>query len=210
MVDAEGNPVVERGFWLFKNSWGTSGFGIRNPHGAGYGWLSMAYVTEFASVYGSGEPTVVVAEVCTDARDNDGDRLVDCDDSDCAADASCQPPAQEYSAEPNLAIPDNDTTGVSSTITVEDAGTIETLTVAVRITHTYIGDLVVSLTGPTGVSATLHNRTGGSADELRATFTPAELAGTDLAGTWTLRIADLAGHDTGTLDAWSIAPVLAE
>jgi len=35
-------------------------------------------------------PPTPVAEVCGSGADEDGDGLVDCDDSDCAADASCQ------------------------------------------------------------------------------------------------------------------------
>jgi hypothetical protein len=41
VVDAAGKPVMEKGFYLFKNSWGTSSFGLDNPHGPGYGWISM-------------------------------------------------------------------------------------------------------------------------------------------------------------------------
>ncbi len=39
-------PVMEKGFFLFKNSWGTSGFGILNRFGPGYGWISYAYVAD--------------------------------------------------------------------------------------------------------------------------------------------------------------------
>jgi hypothetical protein len=38
---------MEKGFWLFKNSWGTASFGVENPYGAGYGWLSYRYVDEY-------------------------------------------------------------------------------------------------------------------------------------------------------------------
>jgi C1A family cysteine protease len=50
VVDATGKPVKEKGFFLFKNSWGTASFGATNSRGAGYGWISYKYV----NAYGSG------------------------------------------------------------------------------------------------------------------------------------------------------------
>jgi len=38
---------------------------------------------------GGGDGGAATAEICNDNVDNDGDGLVDCDDSDCAGDASC-------------------------------------------------------------------------------------------------------------------------
>ncbi len=56
IVDANGKPVMEKGFYLFKNSWGTAGFGIDNPAGAGYGWISMKYVEEYGSAVAADLP----------------------------------------------------------------------------------------------------------------------------------------------------------
>lgn len=55
---ATGKPVKEKGFYLFKNSWGTSSFGVSNPKGAGYGWISYKYVKEYGSGYTSDPPTM--------------------------------------------------------------------------------------------------------------------------------------------------------
>ena len=33
VLDGAGNEITEKGFYLFKNSWGTSGFGIDHPAG---------------------------------------------------------------------------------------------------------------------------------------------------------------------------------
>jgi hypothetical protein len=49
VLDDEGNPVTEKGFFIFKNSWGTSGFGVDNAYGAGYGFISMEYVERYGS-----------------------------------------------------------------------------------------------------------------------------------------------------------------
>ncbi|MBW2736765.1 MAG: C1 family peptidase [Deltaproteobacteria bacterium] len=47
VLDEEGNAVKERGFYLFKNSWGDDSFGVHNPHGAGYGFISRKYVEKY-------------------------------------------------------------------------------------------------------------------------------------------------------------------
>ncbi len=208
--DAAGNPVVEKGFWIFKNSWGTGGFGVEHPNGEGYGYLSMKYIEEYGSAYVSDLPTVTLPrEVCDSGVDEDRDGAIDCDDTDCAASPLCQPdPAttRTYTATPAAAIPDNTPAGVSSTITVPDAGTVGSLKVTVDITHTYRGDLVVRLVhGATTV--TLHDRAGGGDDNLQATFEPTTLNGAALAGDWRLEVVDTANVDVGTLNTWQLEAV---
>ncbi len=111
---------------------------------------------------------------------------------------------------PNLAIPDNHPFGVTSVLTVPQAGRITRLTVSVDIEHTYIGDLRASLTTPGGSTVVLHNRTGASADNLVKSYTSedtpalAALVGEQAQGDWTLKVADLAGLDLGTLRRWSL------
>lgn len=48
-VDSAGKPIKEKGFYLFKNSWGTASFGASNTKGAGYGWISYKYVRDYGS-----------------------------------------------------------------------------------------------------------------------------------------------------------------
>ncbi|HVK78410.1 MAG TPA: proprotein convertase P-domain-containing protein [Kofleriaceae bacterium] len=207
--DASGNPVTEKGFWIFKNSWGTGSFGAGNPHGDGYGYLSMKYVAEYGTAYVSDVPRYEApVEACDNGTDDDGDGQVDCDDSECATHAACQasPTERTYAATPALAIPDNTPAGVSHTITVPDAGTVGTVAVTLDISHTYRGDLKVVLAHG-GQSVTLHDRTGSYEDDLKLTVDAAALAGTSLAGDWTLTVSDAARLDTGTLNAWSIAVV---
>ncbi|WP_211293700.1 proprotein convertase P-domain-containing protein [Lentzea kentuckyensis] len=76
-------------------------------------------------------------------------------------------------------------------------------TVAVTIQHTYIGDLTVALIAPDGSSYTLHNRSGGSADNINQTYT-VNLAGEAANGTWKLRVRDLAAQDVGKIDTWTL------
>ena len=102
---------------------------------------------------------------------------------------------------PSLAIPDLQT--VSDAITVADSGTVTSVTVAVDITHTYIGDLKIDLVAPDGTTKTLHNRSGGGNDDIDQMYTP-DFEGESIAGTWTLRIRDNANSDSGTLNDWTL------
>lgn len=47
--DSAGKAIKEKGFYLFKNSWGTTSFGVSNVKGAGYGWISYKYIREYGS-----------------------------------------------------------------------------------------------------------------------------------------------------------------
>ena len=74
---------------------------------------------------------------------------------------------------------------------------------AVDIRHTYRGDLKVDLVAPDGSVYVLHNRTGGSADNIIGTYT-VNLSSEALNGTWRLRVNDNAAGDTGYINSWSI------
>ncbi|GAB7046904.1 M4 family metallopeptidase [Catenuloplanes indicus] len=75
--------------------------------------------------------------------------------------------------------------------------------VGVDITHTWKGDLIVTLLAPDGTAYVLHDRTGGSTDDIVATF-PVNLSAETANGTWTLRVRDAANGDTGRLNRWSL------
>ncbi len=121
----------------------------------------------------------------------------------------------EQSATPGLPIPDNTT--VTSTIMVSGTGATVTanLNIDVDISHTYIGDLTVSLRAPDGTTVLLHNNTGGSADDIVGnyplTLTPAQslsaLLGRAADGNWQLILTDNANGDTGTLNSWAIRDI---
>jgi subtilisin-like proprotein convertase family protein len=113
---------------------------------------------------------------------------------------------------PNLAIPDNNPTGVTDNMMVAMGATITALEVYVRITHTYQGDLIVKLRSPVGTEVVLHNRTGGSTDNIigwyPSTLTPAAsldaFIGQSTDGIWRLTVSDNAGSDIGTLNEWCL------
>lgn len=210
MVDANGQPVMERGFFLFKNSWGAARFGTENPFGAGYGWISMAYIEDEFTAYASGLPRVAQREVCNDGRDNDRDGQTDCADSDCRTNAACQPAMPmmgtgvvEQSASPAAPIPDNNTTGISNTLELVGAGNVSSLALTVDITHPYRGDLTLRLQHGAR-TVTVVDRQGAGEDNIRETFAIADFNGDALAGPWTLTVVDGAGSDMGTLNSWSL------
>ena len=72
---------------------------------------------------------------------------------------------------------------------------------SINITHTYRGDLIVALRSPAGTEVLLHNRTGGSANDIIGnypqTLPPHEplsgFLGDPLDGTWELHVSDHAG-----------------
>ncbi|EMF51718.1 M4 family metallopeptidase [Streptomyces bottropensis] len=100
-------------------------------------------------------------------------------------------------------IPDNST--VESPINVNRAGAAPgTLTVDVNIVHTWRGDLVVDLVAPDGTAYRLKNSSSSdSADNVIATYT-VDASSETAAGTWKLRVQDVASLDTGYIDSWKL------
>ena len=115
------------------------------------------------------------------------------------------PGTQTYTNGTDVSIPDNNSTGVTSTIAVSGrtGNAPSNAQVAVNIVHTYIGDLIVDLIAPDGSVYVLHNRTGGSADNINQTYT-VNLSSEALNGSWRLRARDRASVDTGYINSWSI------
>jgi hypothetical protein len=81
--------------------------------------------------------------------------------------------------------------------------------VQVAIVHRYQGDLKVDLVGPDGSVYVLHNRAGGSADNIARTYT-VNLSTEAINGTWKLRVNDNASGDVGRIDSWSISLLQAD
>ncbi|WP_394540435.1 S8 family serine peptidase [Lysobacter enzymogenes] len=113
--------------------------------------------------------------------------------------------AQTYTNGADVAIPDNNATGASSTIAVSGrtGNAPSNAQISVNIVHPYKGDLIVDLIAPDGSVYNLHNRTGGSADNVTGTFTR-NLSTEALNGNWRLRARDLGPLDVGRIDTWSI------
>jgi subtilisin-like proprotein convertase family protein len=130
--------------------------------------------------------------------------------------------------DPPISIPDDNPAGAEQAIFVPDDQPIVDVNVEVNVTHTFTGDLELSLIAPDGTEIVLSDRHGGSGNNFTGTvfddeaetaigqgsapftgsFRPDEplsiLYDTSSAGQWRLRVEDHAGADTGTLDSWSI------
>lgn len=131
-----------------------------------------------------------------------------------------------------VTIPDNNATGITSTINVSgiSPATLSSgmvVSVSLNVTHTYDGDLQISLISPSNQTILLSNRRGGNgANFNNTTFSmsastliangSAPFAGTyvpdgnlnsftgNVNGSWKLKIADLAAVDVGTLNSWTL------
>ena len=117
-------------------------------------------------------------------------------------------PAGDFVANGPIDIPDADAdTGVE--IPIEVTGSVDEITemtVAVKITHTYKGDLKISLLGPDGRQANLKKfGSGGADDNVDRTWDVKKFQGSSANGTWTLKVWDQWSDDTGTVDTVKLA-----
>jgi len=110
---------------------------------------------------------------------------------------------QTYTNTTDYAINDNATVESPITVSGRTGNAPASTPVAVNIVHTYIGDLKVDLVAPDGSVYVLHNRSGGSADNINQTYN-VNLSSEALNGTWRLRVNDNANADTGYINSWSI------
>ncbi len=104
-----------------------------------------------------------------------------------------------------VSIPDNGP-AVTSNITVSGrtGNAPNNLQVSVDISHTWRGDLVIDLVGPSGTSYRLKSFSGSdSADDVNQTFT-VNAAAESANGTWKLKVQDQATYDTGTINSWKL------
>ena len=114
------------------------------------------------------------------------------------------------SSAPSLVIPDN--AAITDTITVSSRLQIDHIEVDLDLSHSWIGDLVVTLTSPDDTTSVLVNRPGvsptsmwgSSQDNIDFTLTSTHHWGETGAGTWTLAVSDLVGGDSGVLNSWTL------
>ncbi|MFF8647406.1 M4 family metallopeptidase [Streptomyces griseoluteus] len=110
-----------------------------------------------------------------------------------------------YESTTPVAIPDNGP-AVTSDITVSgrSGNAPSNLRVAVNITHTWRGDLVIDLVGPSGTSYRLKNfSSSDSGDDVDETYT-VNASAEPANGTWKLKVQDQAAQDRGTLNSWKV------
>ncbi len=159
-----------------------------------------------------------VSNVCADGacRGEDVTRVTNIlkyvDAADLAA-VPVDPPApeEEVSAEIvsrdlHLAIPDRSEDGVSEQL----AGfryNADKLEVYLRIEHTWIGDLSITVQSPNGEVRVLHDRVGGSKDDLEGWYKWSDmkiLNSKASDGRFHITVKDLARQDVGHLVQWGV------
>lgn len=111
-------------------------------------------------------------------------------------------------------IPDNDATGINSTINLSNIGQVAQagIRVSVDIEHAYRGDLQLDLVSPQGTQVRLKSLDNDDTENLQGTFpttlTPVDALsvfdGENLDGTWTLKVVDRYSSDEGRLLSWGL------
>jgi subtilisin-like proprotein convertase family protein len=125
-------------------------------------------------------------------------------------------------------IPIADNTTHTSTVSVADDVPVTGIRVEINITHTYTGDLDITLINPVGTRVLLVADRGGTGNNFSGTvfddeaatpissgsapftgsFQPEEplasATGGSSLGDWVLEVVDDAGGDTGSLDSWTL------
>jgi subtilisin-like proprotein convertase family protein len=120
----------------------------------------------------------------------------------------------------------NDNSCISTTLNVSNSVTINNMSVQMDITHTYRGDLTVSIQSPAGTQVTLTRQNGGNSDNLNVVFDDSAsrsitsdstthtstvmripqnalsaFQGEDAQGIWTLTICDGYSQDQGSYNS---------
>ncbi|MEV0221659.1 S8 family serine peptidase [Streptomyces sp. NPDC050704] len=110
-----------------------------------------------------------------------------------------------FASTTKVAIPDAGSAVESSiAVTGRTGSAPSALPVAVDITHSYRGDLVIDLIAPDGTAYRLKaSSTSDSADNVSATYT-VNASSETANGTWKLRVQDVASSDTGSLNGWKL------
>lgn len=138
-------------------------------------------------------------------------------------------PTSFYCRNPFKTIPDNNPSGVSDTLFISiPVGNVLSVEVFLAIEHTYVGDILVSLTAPNGTTKNLVANNAGSGKNILSffsdnfTYLPSgtlylppwgfikpiaafgNFGGTLAEGNWVIKCVDNAGSDIGVLQGWGI------
>ncbi len=102
-----------------------------------------------------------------------------------------------------------DNTTITDAITIDTSNLlIDHVEVLLDLSHTYIGQLIVTLTSPDGTTSVLVDEPGnGSAsqDNIKFTLDSVQFWGETGEGTWTLSVTDTASGYTGRLNSWTLS-----
>ncbi len=104
----------------------------------------------------------------------------------------------------NFSIPDNNTTGVSRSVTITDDFEVEQIELHLQVTHPFIIDLVVELTSPDGTTVTLLDNPQSLQSNFSFVFSSTFFWGEMSSGTWTLTVIDNTSLFAGTVTNWEL------
>ncbi|MDY0062815.1 MAG: proprotein convertase P-domain-containing protein [Myxococcota bacterium] len=121
----------------------------------------------------------------------------------CGPEPAGEERVEQYVDETVTAIPDDDPAGIARTLEVPDDLKASTVTVALSVTHTYAGDLLITLTHD-GVTATVWDKARASGSGFEHQVTLPDFSGRSAKGLWTLKVVDTAALDAGQLNSWSL------
>ena len=121
-------------------------------------------------------------------------------------------PREEWKDRVEITIPDDDPKGIVRELEVNGSGALKNMELYVDISHTWIEDLTISLESPGGEKVMVHNREGGSRQNIKKTY---NMKGDktietfvkevkDIKGTWKLTVCDLDSSDIGILHLWKL------
>jgi len=166
-------------------------------------------------------------QIAAGASDCDGDEVLDecqivAGDVDCDNNGVldiCENSAVFFYGvvlSPPIPISDTQPPAVS-TVTVNESGSIDDIDVMVDLTHTWNGDLQVTVQSPSSTLVILHNFSGGNTGGIQTTYdddggpnttVPAEPLSlfdtSPVQGDWTLTVSDGFPFDSGTLNSWEL------
>lgn len=157
------------------------------------GWITNAAGYNFHNWYGFGSIDAGAASLMAQTYNSNWEVQKETDFSD-------------DSGVLDLSIPDASTDGVTSSLNVSQDYFIEAIQIRLSVTHSFIGDLGVELTSPSGTKSILMNINSGIegsaiVDEILLSNA---FYGEASAGLWSLKIIDGAQQDLGNLTNWKI------
>ncbi len=171
-----------------------------NPYIAQHAWQTNAAGYEFHNWYGFGAVDVDAAVAM--ARSYTPDSLGAFVESDWF---------EADSANPMLAIPDEDGAGVSAPIDVTglpQGASIEAVVLEISVEHSNALDLGVTLTSPSGAASVVNPPLNLLLDRFPGLMEWRLLSnafyGENPNGAWTVHVADIAAGDTGRLTGWRV------
>ena len=114
-----------------------------------------------------------------------------------------------FTESPNFYIADNThSMQRGGAITVPGADIVDSVSVSVRIDHSYVSDLRVEIVSPTGVSVTLYDGPSGQDDDsdnlVYSWHFPNSFRGLPAGGVWQLLVGDYVKNDDGVLRSWEL------